>query len=359
MSNRFVAGIKQTLAFLTLNTVIVIGSAANGAAGESTLVSFDGRNGIGPTASLTFDAVGNLYGTTTSGGPNGTGIVFKLTPSRGEWRGTILYGFPTANNPKRPWGPSSSVVFDSQGNLYGTTYYGGSSEGSYYCPNGCGTVYRLTPSASGQWKETTLYSFRDSKDGGMPVGGVVFDALGNLYGTTSMGGTTTSGCASGCGTIFELSPTSADSEKFILLHSFTGSVEGGDGDAPIATLAYINGNLYGTTLNGGAFNSGTIFQLTPSGAGRWNYSVIHSFPAPVLKGNDGAYVEAGVIADTIGNLYGTTAGGGYYMLGSVFMLSPGVNGWTSTLLYSFQGLADGVAPAAGVTFDSAGNLWVR
>jgi uncharacterized repeat protein (TIGR03803 family) len=115
------------------------------------------------------------------------------------------------------------------------------------------------------------------------------------------------------------------------------------------------GNLYGTA-GGGAFSSGVVFELSPASGG-WSYAVIHSFPVPALGGIDGAYPEAGVIADASGNLYGTTAGGGSLMLGTVFELSPGAADWSSTLLYSFQGLADGADPKAPLVFDAAGNLY--
>jgi uncharacterized repeat protein (TIGR03803 family) len=347
---------RLTLRALAI-VVVILAALGSGWAADKTLVTFKGSNGEGPLASLIFDAAGNLYGTTCEGGANGNGIVFKLTPAaHGQWKQSLLYSFPTAHNPKGPWGPFSGVIFDAAGNLYGTTYYGGSSVGTYYCPLGCGTVYKLTPTASGAWKETTLYSFREEADGGNPNGGLVFDIQGNLYGTATYGGTFTGYCPNGCGTVFELTPTSTGPWKETVLHSFTGSGVGGDGTNPQNTLTFDTaGNLYGTA-GGGAFSSGTVFELSPT-SGVWSYAVIHSFPVPVMGGNDGAYPNAGVIADASGNLYGTTAGGGSLTVGAVFELSRDSGGWTSTLLYSFQGLADGSDPKAPLVFDAAGNLY--
>jgi uncharacterized repeat protein (TIGR03803 family) len=337
--------------------VLVLCAFTSGWAEEKTLVTFKGSNGEGPIAPVVFDVTGNLYGITCEGGANGNGIVFKLTPSsHGAWKESVLYSFPTSHNPKNPWGPASGVIFDAAGNLYGTTYYGGSSVGTYYCPMGCGTVYKLTPTASGAWKETTLYSFKEEADGGNPAASLVFDNKGNLYGTTTYGGTFSGDCPNGCGTVFELTPTTSGPWKESVLHSFTGSTVAGDGMNPQDNLTFdVLGNLYGTA-GGGAFSSGVVFELSPASGG-WSYAVIHSFPVPALGGIDGAYPEAGVIADASGNLYGTTAGGGSLMLGTVFELSPGAADWSSTLLYSFQGLADGADPKAPLVFDAAGNLY--
>jgi uncharacterized repeat protein (TIGR03803 family) len=347
-----------TGAFCAMTVVaIVLSTVSNAWANEKVLVTFQGRNGSQPESALIFDAEGNLYGTTPAGGVNGNGVVFKLTPStNGHWKQTILYSFNTTVNPKMPWGPFSGVLLDTAGNLYGTTFYGGASTGTSMCPLGCGTVFKLSPTTQGPWKESTLYSFRGERDGGNPNGGVVFDGKGNLYGTTVTGGANVSGCP-GCGTIFELTPTSKGPWKLMVLHAFTGQTEGGDGAFADATLTLDGaGNLDGTTLDGGAFGGGTVFQLSPNSTGTWNYSVIHSFPVDQLNGTDGTNPLGGVIADASGNLYGTTLGGGTQMQGAVFELTPSSSGWTSTVLYSFQNLADGSQPAASLIFGATGNL---
>ena len=349
----------------TLAAVIAILSASGtGLAAEKTLLTFNGANGKGPVAALTLDAAGNLYGTTPSGGTNGNGTVFKLTPtSNGQWKQSVLYAFDTSHHPKGPWGPFSGVTFDSVGNLYGTTYYGGASTGGSYCPTGCGTVFKLTPTPTGPWKASILHSFTGRKDGGNPNAGVVFDAQGNLYGAALSGGTTSGDCPNGCGVVFKVTLSAKGLWTESVLHSFTGGRVNGDGAGPYATLiADKAGNLYGTTLGGGTSTGslicpsgcGTTFQLSPLTIGNWNYSVIHSF---VGGKEDGAGPVAGVIVDMAGNLYGATAGGGAQAAGAIFELTPGSSGWTSMLLYSFHGLADGSTPDAPVVLDTAGNLY--
>ena len=255
----------------------VLAASTNCRAGENTLVTFTGPNGIGPVASVVLDSAGNLYGTTSAGGPNGNGTVFKLTPgSNGVWSESLLYSFNTTLHPKGPWGPFAPVVLDSAGNIYSTSYYGGSSTGSTTCGStGCGTVFRLSPTKTGAWKEVTLYSFKRGKDGSNPNGGVVLDTQGNLYGTTVFGGGTNGG-----GTVFKLTRT-ANGWKETILHSFTGGRVGVDGAWPNAGLTFDHlGNLYGTTASGGqSLTNGTVFELVSTASGVWNYSVIHSFSA--------------------------------------------------------------------------------
>ena len=249
---------------------------------ETVLYGFAGSpDGGGPGAALIRDKEGNLYGTTLAGGvynacyggSSGCGTVFKLTPSGTE---TILWSF---GNGKDGSSPSGSFIFD-KGNLYSTTRYGGAYNG--------GTVFKLTPSGT----ETILWSFGNGADGYNPYAGLVVDKLGNLYGTTSAGGATS--CYNGCGTVFRLTPSGTET----VLYSF-GS-QSGDGYFPLAGLTMdAKGNLYGTTLAGGAYNQGTVFKLTPSGT----ETILWSF------GNewDGAWPNGGLVFDHKGNLYGMTA----------------------------------------------------
>jgi uncharacterized repeat protein (TIGR03803 family) len=232
---------------------------------------------------------------------------------------------------------------DSSGNLYGTTFGGGAS--------GYGTVFELSPAASGTWTEKFLYSFKGgSYDGLFPFAGLIMDSSGNLYGTTQGGG------ASGWGTVFELSPRGTWNET--ILYSFSG---GNDGATPAAGLIMdSNGNLYGTTVEGGASRNGTVFELSPptTADGPWNETVLHAFKG----GNDGAAPYAGLIMDSSGNLYGTTGGGGASGWGTVFELSPPTFGplsrpWNETVLYAFKGGNDGVDPLGGLIMDSQGNLY--
>lgn len=243
---------------------------------------FDGNDGYQPGfVDPAFDSAGNMYGTTSQGGPNYYGNVFELTRSNGQWTGTSIHDF----NQTDGWYPYSGVTLDSLGNVYGTTWVGG--------PSNNGTVYRLTYSGSG-WTLATLYSFPNSADGSNPLGQVVFDAAGNLYGACQSGG------SGGGGTVFELSPSGGD-WTYHVLYSFTGN-----GDGPIGTvLLDAAGNLYGTTHGEGAYGFGSIFKLTRTN-GQWTYTDLHDFTG----GDDGANPVGGVSTDANGNLYGTTTYGG-------------------------------------------------
>jgi len=300
---------------------------------EKVLFNFDGADGTGPSAGLIFDAAGNLYGTTSSGGANGTGTVFELSPNaHGGRTGTVLYSFGFAPDGVNPM---SSLIFDGSGNLYGTTFNGGANYG---------IVYELSP-GNGKWTETILYTFTGGSDGGAPLAGLVFDVAGNLYGTTERGGTYNS-----YGTVFELTPGNGKwTEK--VLHSFGN---GTDGRFPVAGVIFDTaGNLFGTTEIGGSHSAGVVFELTPAKSG-WKEKIIHTFGS----GTDGSLPEAGLTFDGQGNLYGTTHNGGAHNYGSVFELSPTpTGGWTETKLHSFRYDYDGSQPAAGVTLDSLGNVY--
>ena len=305
---------------------------------ETILHSFgnNGKDGTGPTATLVFDTAGNLYGTTTSGGANQLGTVFELSPKAGGgWTENVLHTFPVSL--KDGDTPAAPVIFDSSGNLYGTTSGGGAYD--------AGTVFELTHSARG-WRETVLHDFNPNiKDGSVPYAGLLFDAAGNLYGATSSGG------AYGQGTVFELSHKSPGVWKETLLHSFGN---GTDGFGPTGLIFDTAGNLYGTTWSGGAYGAGTVFQMTPTAGGGWMESVLYSF---LNNGVDGYGPNAGVIFDAVGNLYGTTFYGGTDGIGTVFELSPAAGGWTEHLLYTFiNNHTDGVYPTSGVIFDQSGNL---
>jgi len=322
--------------------------SASGA--ETILYSFeraeDGKSpgGTGPNGSLVRDSQGNFYGTTASGGANrNAGTAFKVSPSGTE---TVLHSFsghrPNKKNPAEDGDkPGAGVILDGQGNLYGTTVWGG----NYNCEDssygGCGAVFEVTQSGS----ETLLHSFNGGSDGASPSAPLIFDAEGNLYGTTAYGGSTTYCDGSGCGTVFKLSPSGTET----VLYSFTG---GADGGIPIAGLIFDGqGNLYGTTEGGGSFGYGTVFKLTASGT----ETVLYSFSG----GADGEHPAAGVVLDSQGNLYGT-AGGGLNNspcvggCGVIFEVSPS---GTETVLYSFTGGDDGYYPKGPLVFDGQGNLY--
>jgi uncharacterized repeat protein (TIGR03803 family) len=340
--------------------VIVTGTSSARAQTYATIHGFAGFNqgdGASPRASMILDASGNLYGTTFQGGAatcgDGCGTVFELTPVSGGWQETVLHEF-MGKNGELPW---ASLVSDGT-NLYGTTYQGGTL--SDCGGDGCGVIFKLSPSATG-WKKTVLHLFSGGKDGANPRAGLILDASGNLYGTTSQGGIAADCGGNGCGVVFELSPTSGGGWAEKELHSFTG---GNDGSNPWAGLIFdTDGNLYGTTSAGGSSGDGVVFELK-STSGGWKETVLHSFSnSSVAKGFTPA---AGVTFDPHGNLYGTTSGGGVTTgdcgidgCGVVFKLSPDVStgGWAETVIHAFQGTRDGAIPDAGLILDSEGNLY--
>jgi uncharacterized repeat protein (TIGR03803 family) len=286
-------------------TVFELTPAGGGNWTETVLYSFrSGTDGAVPGAGLIFDAAGNLYGTTTAGGPN-NGTVFELTPTTaGGWTEQVLYRFCSQANCTDGQYPYGSLIFDAAGNLYGTTEFGGTY--------GAGTVFKLTPAAGGGWTETVLYSFGRGTDGASPLVGLIFDVVGNLYGTTTFGGTY------GAGTVFELTPTAGGGWTETVLHSFNPN-NGTDGFNPYAGLIFdAAGNLYGTTYYGGSYGGGTVFELTPAAGGGWTETVLRSFG----NGTDGFWPYAGLIFDHAGNLYGTTEYGGTHNYGTVFELTP-------------------------------------
>ncbi|MGA2370950.1 MAG: choice-of-anchor tandem repeat GloVer-containing protein [Candidatus Korobacteraceae bacterium] len=303
----------------------------------NTLYSFAGGNdGAFPTASVTIGPNGSLYGTTANGGP-GNGIVFNVKPSPAAcktalcpWTETVLYGFSGGSDGGVPFSP---VVFDQAGNLYGTTYVGGS--------NNSGTVYKLVPSG-GNWTESVLHNFTGGNDGSDPEAGVTFDNAGNLYGTTYYGG---SGIY---GTVFQLTPSgSAWTEN--ILYNFQG--EGPVGCCPSAGVIFDSaGNLYGAASVGGSRVGGSVFEMQPSG-GNWVLTVLYSF-----QGN-GTGPVSDLVMDAAGNLYGTLNTDGAYLYGSVFKLTPSSGGWTYTDLHDFTGGSDGAYPFSTVILDANGNLY--
>jgi uncharacterized repeat protein (TIGR03803 family) len=293
---------------------------------ETVLYSFCAQNnctdGWGPLAGLVIDWKGNLYGTTEGGGAHGGGgVVFKLTP---EGKETVLYSFCAQYKDAvctDGASPNAGLIFDRKGNLYGTTVAGGAAS-SETCRGGCGVVFKL----SSKGRQTILYRFctqTSCTDGLRPNAGVVFDEMGNLYGTTVGGGAYQNGFCSdpGCGVVYKLTPQG----KETVLYSFCAQTNCTDGEAPVAGVVFDQkGKLYGTTVGGGVYNDGdclygcgVVFKLTLKG----KQTVLHSFCA--LSGcADGASPDAGLIFDQKGNLYGTTVGGGAYNAGLVFKLTP-------------------------------------
>jgi len=313
-----------------------------GSGSESVLYSFAGGSDPKlPYAGLIFDKAGNLYGTTEFGGTDNQGTVFEITPnSGGNWTESVLYNFTGGADGGQP---SAGLTFDTAGNLYGTTNFGGSAN----CNLGCGTVFKLTPGA-GSWTQSVLYTFTGGSDGREPNARMLFDAAGNLYGTTLLGGNIGSVCSSGCGTVFKMTPGSGSWTESVP-YAFTG---GTDGASPHDGLAFDKaGNLYGTTYAGGTSGYGTIFKLAPGSSG-WTESVLYAF----LGGSGGKHPFGDLILDTTGNVYGTAFQGGKGY-GLVFELLPtSKGGWKERVLHAF-GNAPAASPVAGLVMDAAGNLY--
>jgi uncharacterized repeat protein (TIGR03803 family) len=257
---------------------------------EESLYSFPGdyTDGYAPESDVAFDRGGNLYGTTRLGGvgscdndPESCGIVFEILAPVLQWRESVIYDFTQSTG----YQPHSGVLFDSTGNMFGTTAAGGADDS--------GTVYELVQSG-GSWTQRVLYSFTGQSDGYHPIGALIQDGAGNLYGSTAGGG------SGGGGTVFELSLV-GDNWTYKLIHSLSGN--GG----PVAALSMDGlGNLYGTTETGGIFGFGNVFKLTQSN-GDWTYTSLHDF----ANRADGAYPISNVVIDTAGNLYGTASSGGF------------------------------------------------
>jgi uncharacterized repeat protein (TIGR03803 family) len=347
-------------------TVFQLKRAPNGKWTENVLYSFaGGDDGQSPLASLVFDASGNLYGTTWGGGTNGAGTVFELTPTGdGSWTKSTLYNFCSLLNCADGSTPGSNLIFDQAGNLYGTTYIGGSTacEDAYA---GCGTVFKLTPGQNGTWTESVLYAFcalKNCGDGRGPYfSGVIFDGAGNLYGTTLGGGDNMVQICKqflGCGVVFELSPSSGGLWNEKVLHTFCTLPKCEDGRSPAASLIFDqSGNLYGTaqaggTGGGGEDGCGLVFELMPSSDGSWTGQALHNFTS-----TDGCEPQDSLIFDSAGNLYGTTFDGGSNGVGVVFALVPKSNGqWNDITLHNFFD-DPGAIVYAGVVMDSTGNLY--
>jgi uncharacterized repeat protein (TIGR03803 family) len=325
-------------------TVFKLAPGSHGSWTESILYSFTGGSDGGePRGELIFDSAGSLYGTASVGGKSsGSGTVFKLTPASNSWTLNVLYSFFDSNG-NDGFDPQSGLIFDKAGNLYGTTLFGGSAR----CSGGCGVVFELISNGNGSFSESVLYNFLGgASDGAYPAGGLVFDQVGNLYGTTYSGGRS----PGPVGVVFQLAPGSGGQWTETVVHAFTGSF---DGASPYGALVFDQaGNLYGATYRGGTADVGTVFELTPTTGGQWTKSTIYSFPS-----SDGQDPNGNLVEDASGNFYGTTYPGGTYAQGEVFKLAPNsTGGWTKGTIYSFKGTTDGALPS-NLVFDKSGNLY--
>ena len=350
-----------------------------------------GQDGATPVVGLTMDQAGNFYGDTSAGGSNDFGVVFKLTYKNSGWIFTRLYSFQGGSDGSDP---QARVIIGPDGSLFGTTALGGTG-----C-NSCGTIFNLRPQpfacshAVCAWNKTVLYSFGRG-DGSVPLGDIIFDQAGAIYGTASQGG------GYGWGAVYKLTP-SAGSWTQSVLYNFTGgddganpvggvifdrsgrlhgaAYSGGLGGGVIFQLTPVGsgwmddtlytfqsrgdggglwgglisdqlGNLYGATLAFGSDGGGTVYELTPVGRSGWEFTVLDSFTG------GGGPLNSSLVMDATGNLYGTTYNDGAHNFGSVFKLTPSDGGWTYTDLHDFTGGSDGGKPQSNVTFDANGNLY--
>lgn len=308
--------------------------------------TFEGTNGAQPMDGLIFDQAGNnLYGTTLAGG-YGKGVVFELSPNgSGGWTETVLYAFSGKDGAN----PYASVVFDTEGNLYGTTEHGGVHD--------AGVVFELSPAKGGGWTERVLYSFGSGiDDGSTPIAGLSFDASGNLYGTTYLGGNvrtcTYSGATQGCGTVFELSPTTG----YSIIHNFSNV---NDGSFPVAGVTYgPSGYLYGEASSGDTYSQGLLYDLIPNGNGTWTEKSLHVWGRVHDGRPDGGYPYSSVIFDSFGYMYGTSnVGGTHGDLGTVFRFTQGNGGWGETNIHGFGNSPQGSYPESALYVDAADNLY--
>jgi uncharacterized repeat protein (TIGR03803 family) len=389
-------------AISTLSIVLFVVSflTASHAATKEQILYRLRSNTLHPTAGLIFDPAGNMYGTTPHGGTSADctrfgncGTVFEAIPdAHGRWSLKVLHTFASYKFPdKNGVRPEGELTMDTAGNLYGVTVFGGDVRLCF--GSGCGTVFELTPGASGKWTYSVLHRF-NGNDGAYPQTRLILDKAGNLYGTTPGGGTQS-------GTVFKLKPGSNGRWTETILYSFpsavvptsgltldpAGNLYGETGRSvyevtpggAFTTLFSFTGNghgaalgggltfddagkLYGTTEAGGKGNCGfngcgVVFQLTRGSNGQWTEKILHYF---VDDGQDGTTPFAGVVLDATGHVYGTTLSGGADRNGTVFELTPSTNGrWTERILHAFLTDGhDGFNPIAGLTFDKSGkNLY--
>jgi len=367
--------------------VLVILQVTAWASTETVLWNFGGSgDGRAPTGNLIVDSSGNFYGVTLLGGAHDIGTVFELSPNGdGGWTETVLYSFGSQNGDGIQ--PTSGLVMDSKGNLYGTTEFGGANQ--------TGTVFELSPASGGGWTETVIYTFgpQGKGDGAYPASDLALDAQGNMFGTTFAGG------AIGEGTLYELSPSSSGWTETVL-HSFPSSRRDGASPKTGVLVGKIQSHLYGSTSSGaiyrlwfnsgrwvekkihdnggeqiggdlvrdrnlniygasnnvGANGTGTVWEMVYHPNQIRSFSLLYSFGAD--GSGDGTFPQSGVIVGANGTVYGTTGFGGTNNDGIVFSLTKSQNNqWKETILYSFTGGNDGGGPVGQMIQDKQGNLY--
>jgi len=283
------------------------------------------KNGVFPMSPVIFDSLGNLYGTTDQGGAHGYGVVFELSPEGASWTETVLYSFAGGTDGADPDGV---LIMDPAGNLYGTTYQGGTGNN--------GTVFELSPSG-GSWTEQVIYNTPNGV-----VTGVTMDTAGNLFGAGDSS-------VAGDSAVFELSPNGQGGWNSTVIYTFASRPE----VAGTLTLDSV-GNLYGVT-DADANGCGKVYKLTLK-SGKWTSKTLYNF---VKGGTDACDPYSGIVFDAAGNIYGTTFKGGAAGKGAVYELLAPVGkstSYTEKVLWSFDG-TDGASAWASLILDSSGNLY--
>ena len=326
---------------ITLLFVLVLALSLTMATAASTDVIFSCEEDEGEYADtdLETDGAGNIYGTTVLGGDFGSGTVFKLRHTPTGWVHKVLYSFTSGVDGGEPY---KGVTLDREGNLYGTAVTGGSGS----CEGGCGVVYKLTNSG-GTWTQTVIHAFTGGEDGSGPGARVTLDRDGNVYGMAPTGG------KYGFGTIYRTHQEHNGDWRFKVIHAFTGGADGATGSA--GRMVFRRGDLYGAATAGGTYGSGVVFKLTPTGRGKWDFRTIYSFRGQP----DGSFPYGALLFDSLGNIYGTTYYGGANGIGTVYQLSPrdAISEWNESVLYSFQEGTDGNSPISNLVADTIGNLY--
>ena len=327
---------KFVFSFVTAAVAFAVWAPCAQGQTEKIIYSFTGgTDGAAPAGGLVMDASGNLYGVTESGGTNGAGTVFELNPgSGGSWTKTVLYSFTFTS--ADVWLPTSNLVFDAKGNLYGIGPEGGA--------NGAGGIFELSPGSNGTWTEKIIYSFTGGTDIVPFQSYLTIDSAGNLYGYLenfiSSSGTTS------YGGVFEIQANANGTWTEKVLHTFSG---GNDGTAPYGGQLAVDsaGNVYGEAYNG-ARDFGLVFELVRGSNGSWREKTLHTF----MGAADGSTITPGtLVIDASGNVFGTSTW-------NAFELLPGSNGtWTEKVLHTFGGGSDGAYPESGLTLASSGTLY--
>jgi uncharacterized repeat protein (TIGR03803 family) len=329
-----------------LMTVFALSAQIANAQSFQVIHNFTGAgDGAAPRSGLTMDAGGNFYGTTSAGGTANLGTAYRLKRAGSGWTLSPLFIFTGNDSGGTPYG---RLTIAADGTLYGTTTIGGNENGGCH-PLGCGIIFCLTPpptpphSALTLWNQTSIVRFGQAQ-GKAPMGDLIFDPSGNIFGATPSGGRNQY-----YGAIYQVTHSSGGWAVSVL---YNADDEDPAGYFPHSGVVLDNGNLYGDFSDGGPLQSGTFFELSPNGTG-WTEQTIHDFDPAV----DGSFPVGGLVRDSSGNYFGTTSSGGVGNGGTVFELARVNGGWTFSVLYSFSSAGQNCGPSDTLSMDAAGTLY--